>query len=1115
MVGGGPLDPAKRRCYHRANTSNSDSMVSLSLTLLGGFHVRLGSGPPLVLPAKTQALLAYLAMPPGQPHPREKLATLLWGDTGEEQARQSLRQALSGLRKALGESAVSSLFLEGKTLALNPSGVDVDVMALKRLVAEGAPAALEEAAALYRGDLLEGLDVSEPSFEEWLVSERERLRELGLEALAKLLAYQTKAGVPERAIQTAVRLMALDPLQEAVHRTLMRLYAQQGRRGAALRQYQACVRVLQRELGVEPEDETKQLYQEILQRRLADIQTAEAPPRRKAPRRRPQALSSSVRPPTPETPLIGREPELVRLRQALAHARRGRGQIVAVLGEAGIGKSRLVEEIAVDGIQQGYRVLLGRCYETERILPFGPWVSAIRTGAAIKELEGLDGLPPVWQVELARLFPELGEPRLPLGYEDNLRLFEAMTRFMEHLASRQPLLVILEDIHWADEMSLRLLGFQARRLSAWSVLLVVTARDEELSSSPLLPQLLQELRRNPGPLPLTLSPLSQPETLALVRALARAGSEEAVLEHLGRQIWAVSEGNPFMVVETLRALEQGTAPRTPSESPLPERVREIIVGRLERLRERSQHLVAVASVIGREFDFVLLQRASGLREREAAEGVEELVRLHVLQEVGERFDLTHDRIRRVAYDQLLAPRRKLLHSQVAAALEDLYAESLEPHYTALARHYREGEVWDKAVTYLSQAGVQAATRSAHREAITYFEQALAALQHLPERSGRRAVELRLSLRDSLYTLGESRRTLQPLREAEALAEALGDQLLLGRISARLTTYFRVWDDLDRALEWGLRAFTLADATGDFGLQVVSNVALAQVYHARGEYPQAIEILRRNAASLKGDLARERFGQTYLPSAFSLAWLARCLGELGEFAEGMSAGEEGLRVAEDVDHPFSLVAVYFALGVLNLRKGNLNKAAEALERGLQLCQKWDFRSWFPPVASCLGSSYALSGRIHEALPLLEEAVEQAESITLMGRQSLRLAALAEAYLLTGRAEEALTVGVRAVELARRLKEKGCEAWVLRLLGEIGSHHDRPDVAQAEEYYRQALALSDELKMRPLLAHCHSGLGMLYRKIGRQEQARAELTTAINLFRSMEMTLWLRGAEVKLA
>lgn len=245
-------------------------MPPLKLALLGGFQARVGDGPSLAFPTrKGQALLAYLALKRAQPQPRDKLASLLWGETGEEQSRNSLRQTLFNIRRTLADAA-ASLVIEGETLMLAPD-VWVDALWFDQLAAEGTPAALEQAAALYTGDLLEGLSLREPPFEDWLLVERERLRERAFEVLARLLRHQAETGATEPAIHTAARLLALDPLQEAVHRMLMRLYLRQGRRGAAQRQYQACVEVVQRELSVEVEPETRQLFQEITHRPATDV----------------------------------------------------------------------------------------------------------------------------------------------------------------------------------------------------------------------------------------------------------------------------------------------------------------------------------------------------------------------------------------------------------------------------------------------------------------------------------------------------------------------------------------------------------------------------------------------------------------------------------------------------------------------------------------------------------------------------------------------------------------------------------------------------------------------------------------------------------------------------
>lgn len=1092
--------------------------ATLRLTLLGGFEARTGVGPPLGLPAKAQALLAYLALRPGQAQPRDKLAALLWGDSSDAQARGSLRQTLRTLRKALPVTP-SSLVAEGRGLALSAAGVEVDVPAFEQCVAHGSPEALEQAVALYRGDLLEGLTVDEPSFEDWLVAERERLRELALQALAKLLAHQSGSGTTERAIQTAARLLVLDPLQEVVHRALMRLYARQGRRAAALRQYQLCVGVLQRELGAEPEPATKQLYQELLQHRPLEPAAGEAAPPRGGDRKRLTAGRGERAVPTVERRLIGRDPELARLRRALEDASKRRGQVVVVLGEAGVGKSALLMALATEAQQSAARVLLGRSYESEQVLAFGPWVDAFRAGQLASEADVLKTLGPVWRAELARLFPELGPPGPELGSpaEDHRRLFEGVAQLVRRLAEAETLVVLLEDLHWADEMGLRLLAFLARRVRSRSVLVVATAREEELAGAQVLRRVMDELTDEPNFSVLTLVPLSRADTAALVRTLARAGSEDETLARTAEQVWAASEGNPFMVVETMRALEEGTAPTMAGALPLPQRVRQVIAGRLERLRDPARQLVPLAAVIGRQFDFALLHRVAGLSATEVAEGLEELVRRRVLEGVGEDFGFTHDRIREVASEQLLPLRRRMLHGLVASALEAQHADNLEPHYVALALHCANGEVWEKAFRYARLAGAQAAGRSAHREAVLFFEQALAALERLA-RAGERpdeAIDLRIDLRNSLNPLGELDRIFRYLGEAQAIAESVDDRPRLGRVCAYMTNSLWMAAEHRRAVDCGHRALTITKHLDDTALELEAKYRLGQVYHALGEYGRAVEALEYAVRGL--DDRRRDAAPTSL-DVLARTWLVWCLAERGDFGAASVIVGQALALVEEtgpssgagavgpgsLNQPFSRLFALLAAGIVHVARGEFHGAIPPLERALDLCQTWSFPLFFALVAPPLGHALVHSGRIADGLRLLEPAVRQAASMKYMVYQSRRVAWLGKAHLLAGRVDDARELADAALELARRHQERGHEAWALHLLGEVAFRGDPPVVEDGEAAYRQALRLADALGMRPLVAHCHLGLGNLYRLAGRTDEAGTELKAVGEMFHALEMS-----------
>jgi tetratricopeptide (TPR) repeat protein len=401
--------------------------------------------------------------------------------------------------------------------------------------------------------------------------------------------------------------------------------------------------------------------------------------------------------------------------------------------------------------------------------------------------------------------------------------------------------------------------------------------------------------------------------------------------------------------------------------------------------------------------------------------------------------------------------------------------------------------------------------------VEYFEQALRALRRLPETRDTlaQAIDLRLDLRTALFPLGEGERILVCLQEAEPLAEALGDQPRLGWVSTFLLAHFAFAGDPDRALASGQRALAIATALGDIGLTVVAQLYLGHVYRNLGDYRQAAECFQRNVASLHGNLLHEHFGLPGLVSVFSRSFLVENLTECGAFAEGIAPTEEGVRMAEAADHPFSRVVAYRAAGYRSLYQGDLPQAIPALERALDLAQEARIRLQVPLVASPLGTAYALAGRTAEALPLLEQAVEHGVAMRHMFHHALRVVRLGEAYLLAGRLDEACTQAQRALEFSWAHKERGHEAYALRLLGHVAMHRELPDAKQAEAHYRQALALADELGMRPLQAHCHHDLGTLYRRIGQVEQAHAELSAAIKLYRAMGMTLWLHPAETTLA
>ncbi len=1083
-------------------------MTRLRLTLLGDFQARLGPGPPLRLRArKTQALLAYLALPAGRLHSRDKLAAVLWGDRSPHHARSRLRETLFVLRRALAPADPCCLTVGAETVGLEADAVDVDAVVFERLVEKGDTEALGAAVDLYGGDLLEGFDFRGSLFEDWLMAERERLRELALDALAKLLANQRSAGLVEPALKTALRLIGLDPLQEAVHRTLMRLYTDLGRRGAALRQYQLCVGVLRRELGVEPEADTRTLYLEILRHRGGTgtpggtrwLQAGSSP----------GTLATQPLTIPTDIPLVGREQEMARSRTALVEAHAGRGRIMLVTGEAGVGKTRLIGELSAEASHRDSHVLLGRCHEGEQILPFGPWVDALRAGRIPERIGGLADLSPASRSELARLLPELDAGAADRGPPDYLKVFESVAQLLVCLGGARPLLLILEDLHWADEMSIRLLAFIGRRIASWPAIVVMTARQDELVDAPMLRRTLQDLSRAPHVVHLELAPLARPETVRLVRTLARSGRDEVALARLTEQVWSTSEGNPFVVVETTRALEEGTIVADSTARPLPRNVRELIAGRLERLSDRARDLASAAAVFARAVDFPLLQRAGGLDEHTTAEALEELVRRHVLGGVGEGFDFSHDRVRAVVYDQLLPPQRTLRHRRAGEALEALHAGNLGPYLLALGVHFREGQVWDRAVDFFRRAGEYASARSASSAAVACFNQALGALEHLPENPDtiRLAIDLRRDLQSGYLLLGELPRMLDSLREAERLATVLGDAHRLARVWAHMSASCWWMGQLETAVDYALQALATARSLGDFGLEILAGVRLGLNYLYLGEYRQAIEILQPYMEALSsGDLVRERFEMASLPAVSGRVYLSASLVSLGDFTAAARAAEEALAIAVAADHPYSVAHAWNGLGRRSAMQGNFREAIPWLERSLDACRKENFY-FFSIAAVITGTTYVRAGRVADGIALFEEAADHEATTGFALYRPGRLAALAEAYLLSGRVDEALQTARLALDLSRAGKQRGYEADTLHLLGEIHARLGAPDSLKAAALFQEALALAGELGMRPLVARCHLGLGRLYRQAGQSAAAKEHLGTAGAMLAQMEMRFWL--------
>jgi predicted ATPase/DNA-binding winged helix-turn-helix (wHTH) protein len=838
----------------------------------------------------------------------------------------------------------------------------------------------------------------------------------------------------------------------------------------------------------------------------------------------------------PLSRFVGREREVTALRDILAQVQDGRGQVVGIVGEPGVGKSRLLYEFHRRLTSDRVLELEADCSSYGAAVPYFPLLDLFKayfqlddrdSGQAIRDkvasrLHGLDdSLSPALPAFLTLLDVPVEDPQWQAldPVQRRQRMLDALKRLLLGESQVQPVVLIVENLHWIDTETQAFLDSLVDSLPTVRVLLLVSYRPEYQhgwASKTFYAQL-------------RLDPLPRDSAQDLLQELL---GDDARLAPLKLRVIDWTEGNPFFLEESIQTLvETGVLVGAPGTYQLakavpsiqvPATVQAVLAARIDRLTPEAKALLQSAAVLGKDVPFALLQRIVERSEEQLRHGVATLQAAEFLYETRlfheREYTFKHALTHEVAYGSLPQERRRMLHGRIVEILEGLYADRLAEQVDRLAHHAVRGEVWDKAVTYCRQAGAKAAERSAQREASAAFEQALAALRHLPDSRAMReqAIDLRFDLRNALHPLNEEGRILNHLRQAEPLAEALGDQRRLAQLAGYMSVCLRHQGKVDEALASAQRALAIATALGDVGLQAAANSFLGELYlWILNDYRQAAEVFRRNVEILHGALLPERFGTTNVQSVVSRAQVARCLAELGTFAEGRAYADDALRLAETVDHPYSYIWACSGVGHFFLRRGALSQAIHVFERALALREAVNLPGTIRHLHVELGIAYALSGRVSEALPLLEWGLEQSQPPGIWGLAPLLPIWRGEGYVLAGRLEEAMQLGQQALEVTRAQKQQGYQAYAMRLLGDIAAHRTSLEVEEAERHYRQALALAQALGMRPLQAHCHLGLGTLYAKTVMQEQARAELATAIELYRAMEMTFWLHPAETALA
>jgi DNA-binding SARP family transcriptional activator len=965
----------------------------LTVYTLGRFAVRRGD--QLIEDAswkrrKAKSLFKLLLLAPGRQVLKDYVLDLLWPEQNPSSAANNLHRTVFVLRHTLQPDASDTasshyVLFEHGMIMLNPAAtIWVDAEEFERLIRTGrqqsdALSTYEAARDLYRGDFL-----SEDLYEDWANGRREALRTSYVQLLQNMSHLYCQRTAYSEAIDCLQKLIEADPTNEAGHRELMRVYTQAGHRHQALHQYQRAREILRGELDVEPSPETTELYRAIVENNWRPaVET----------RRFPQTpLTSPLVERRRLLPLTGRELEMGRLKELLGQARSGHGFVAFLCGEQGVGKSRLAEEITMFAAESGMHVLYGAAYEQEGRLPYGPFVEAIRSGlvgraqisvhemlgVAINDLARL--LPELASPELGRLLPELASreqtrpsPELDVG-QDRQRLFDAVVTALVALSNDSPLVVFLDDLHAADESTLQLLHYLARRLSDSPILLLCALREEEIPRGTAMARLFGELLRSRFSQRISLARLDSSGVADMAANLLGAGE---LAPELADALYQLTDGNSFFVREVVLALFEAGALEQPDgiwrlapgeELFVPASVREVIELRLEGLSRDANRLAAVASVVGREFGYDLLRAVAQQEDGVLLDLVDELLKARLIEETSSGYRFCHSLIRQAVYAGLSAHRRLWLHDRVAQDLEQLAGHQLDERAAILAYHYERAERYSAALGYLIRAGDRARATNAPREAVDQYDRALTLCQQHAELATaetssllfeRRAqAHLALSNFDSAISdleqlLQSSRRSGDRLREGEALYQVGIAHYWAHRLQPAATY-------LDQAIQ-------LAETLHDDDLAAKALKLRDILNSTRGGPARASSVQAMGEAnSGRATPAEEHWGLAllaYLRSDFEIA---------------IQHAQACVNIGESFPNPFLVLGGYFVLSMSRSSLGQYQAALGHLLPALRMSEAAGDRFWRARLLNTVGWVYRELFDVKRAIQYDEASLELARA-----------------------------------------------------------------------------------------------------------------------------------------
>lgn len=1009
------------------------------ISLFGNLRISIAGRPLTAInTSRLHSLIAYLILHAGTPQPRERLAFLLWPASKESQARTNLRQLLHNLKRALPAECTSLVTDHFTVQWRQDESCVVDAFDFQAAIETASAArtaqdhageveALSTAVQLYEDDLLPGL------YDDWIVPVRENFRRQLSDALSRLATLFEYQNDYEAAIPCADRLVALDFLCEAHHQLLIRLHAANRDRASALRAYHRCMRVLRREMGVEPGPATRELFERILK--------AE-PVVSREPVSATRAVKQISQPPKARA-LVGRVTEWHQLISAWQLATEDGPRVAIISGEPGIGKTRLAGEFYQFCVEQGHAAARSRCYSGQGQAAYAPVAEWLRSDAIRATWASL---VPRQLTELGRLIPEIHESfpeinALRSAHDNSAAETWYRLHFYESLSAAfdktpKPLLLYVDDVQWCDPESFEWLNALLTSSAAAGVLLLATVRDEETGRDHPFTRFLSALRQSAMVIEIPLESLNAEETAELAR---RESVKALDSGNLGK-IFRATRGNPLFVVESVRAGFEST------------RVHAVIAARLAQLPAASYELASLVSVVGRPVSFELLQRATDWDESSVSEALDELWRRRIIESRGvSQYDFTHDRFREVAYAELSLVRQRYLHRRVARALSEVYAADIESWNGQIASHLEKAAMAEEAIEYYQRAAAHARRQYADTEAAELLRRALALCREFPESDRRLKQEL-----DLLVMLGPSLVTTEGYSAPEVGATYERALELSRRFDNRnifvilsgIWVFHAVRGELEKARQFSLEFLSLAEREPSPGLMLAANFLCGCSLFHLGQLEASLNHMTAAARNRSGpaESVLALFAGPDL-GVFCRSYLAHLAWHRDEANHGDDHIVEAIASAKHMRHPFSQAIALDYAAMLYVFRGESRLALERGREAVELCSRHGFAYYLAMANVLTGWAEAEEGNASAGLAQLREGLDQMRRLGAEIRMPYYFKLLAEIFQRAGLLGEALASLSTGFAFATKNHEDWPVAELHRLHGDLLAAEGKFEPARA--------------------------------------------------------------------